>query len=111
MARFLGRAVVTLAGLVAASCATYPYAKNVKMVAFDDDVTTGQSVGPVRGESCQHSVLGYAVSEPATLDKAMASAREKNKLRYINNVATEDSGFNAFVYSKNCLIVKGTGYQ
>jgi len=97
--------------LVATACTNYPYAKNVKMVSFDGNVAAGKAVGPVRGESCQASVMGYPIGEPATLDKAMANAKEKHELRYLNNVATENGGFNAVFYNKTCLIVKGTGYQ
>lgn len=109
LSRFVRAAA--LVGVMATGCATYPYAKNVKMVSFDGNVASGQAVGPVRGESCQASVMGYPIGEPATLDKAMANAREKHQLRYMNNVATEDGGFNAYFYAKTCLIVKGTGYQ
>lgn len=109
LSRFIGAAA--LVGLVATACTTYPYAKNVKMVSFDGNVAAGHAVGPVRGESCQAFVMGYPLGEEATLDKAMANAREKHQLRYMNNVATENGGFNSFFYGKNCLIVKGTGYQ
>jgi hypothetical protein len=109
----LGRiaVVAALVALGATGCASYPYAKNVKMVSFDGSVAAGQGIGPVRGESCQAFVMGYPLGEPPTLDKAIANAREKNKLRYMNNVGTEDGGFNAVFYSKTCMIVKGTGYQ
>jgi hypothetical protein len=81
------------------------------MVSYEDNVATGKSVGPVRGESCQASVMGYPIAEPATLDKAIASAREKNKVRYLNNVSTESTGFDAYFYAKRCMTVKGTGYE
>ena len=109
LSRLIGAA--SLVGLVATACASYPYAKNVKMVSFDGNVASGQAIGPVRGESCQAFVMGYPIGEQATLDKAMANAREKHQLRYMNNVATENDGFNAYFYGKYCLIVKGTGYQ
>ncbi len=92
-------------------CTQYQYAKNVKMLSYEDNVTTGKSVGPVRGESCQKRVMGYPIGDPATLDKAMAAARERHKLRYLNNVSTEQSGFDAVFYAKVCMVVKGTGYE
>jgi hypothetical protein len=92
-------------------CSTYQYAKNVKLVSFENDVTEGKSVGPVRGEICQGFVMGRPIGEGATLDRAMAQARAKNKLRYINNVATETSGFDAVFYARRCLSVRGTGYE
>jgi hypothetical protein len=82
------------------------------MVSFDDNVAHGHSVGPVRGEDCQSFVLGYAIGEPPTLDKAFADARKENgQLRYLNNVSTDASGFNALVYRQRCMVVKGTGYK
>jgi hypothetical protein len=104
-------AAVAVVGVLSTGCSTYPYAKNVKMVSFDGNVAEGKAVGPVRGQVCQASVMGYPIGEPPTLDKAMAAAREKNEVRYINNVSTEEEGFSAFAYAKRCLIVKGTGYQ
>jgi hypothetical protein len=57
-------------------CTQYQYAKNVKLLSYEDNITVGKSVGPIRGEHCQKRVMGYPIGEPATLDKAMASARE-----------------------------------
>jgi hypothetical protein len=98
--------------LAADGCASYQVAKNVKMISFDDNVTQGQSFGPVRGEDCQAFVLGYPIGERPTLDKAFADARKSNgDLRYMNNVSTENTGFNAVVYAKRCIAVAGTGYK
>jgi len=100
-----------LLGFGATGCTHYQYAKNVKMVSLDGNVAEGRGIGPVRGESCQASVMGYPISEQASLDKAIANTREKNQIRYLNNVSTEDGGFDAYFYARHCLIVKGTGYQ
>jgi hypothetical protein len=100
------------------------------MVSFDDDVTRGKSVGPIRGEDCVWSILGYKLGGPPTLDRAFASARNQTTsgigdsfgrgsavasneaaIRYINHVSTEHDGFNAMVVGKECLVVKGTGYR
>jgi hypothetical protein len=81
------------------------------MLSYEDNVQVGKSVGPIRGESCQQRVMGYPIGEPATLDKAMAEAREKNKVRYLNNVSTENTGFDAVFYARTCMSVKGTGYE
>jgi hypothetical protein len=97
--------------LTTGGCTTYQYAKNVKMVSFEDDVTAGRAVGPVRGEDCQRFVLGYPIGERPTLDKAFADTRKESGLRYIDNVSTENTGFNAVVYRERCLAVKGTGYR
>ena len=93
-------------------CTSYQYAKNVKMVALDSDVTEGHAVGPIRGEDCQSFILGYPIGEPPTLDKAVVDTRKANtSMRYMNNVSTDTTGFNAVVYAKQCVVVKGTGYR
>lgn len=101
---------LVLLGLLT-GCSTYQYAKNVKLVSFDDNVTNGKSVGPVRGDVCQASIMGNPIGEGATIDRAMAAARSKNEVRYLNNVTTETYGFDAVVYGRRCLSVRGTGYQ
>ena len=98
--------------LAAEGCASYQMAKSVKMVSFDDNVTQGHSSGPVRGEDCQAFVLGYPIGEKPTLDRAFADARKSNgELRYMNNVSTENTGFDAVVYAKRCIAIAGTGYK
>jgi hypothetical protein len=92
-------------------CTKYQYAKNVKMLSYEDNVMVGKSVGPIRGESCQARVMGYPIGEPATLDKAMTTAREAHKVRYLNNVSSETTGFDAVFYARTCMAVKGTGYE
>jgi hypothetical protein len=105
----LGLAAALLA--LSSGCTTYEYAKNVKMIAFDNNVSQGQGVGPVRGESCQDMILGIPTSEPPTLDQAFADAREQHQLRYLNNVSTDHTGFDAIVYARHCIVVKGAGFQ
>lgn len=98
--------------LTANGCASYQVAKNVKMISFEDNVTQGQSTGPVRGEDCQAFVLGVPIGERPTLDKAFTDARKTNgNLRYMNNVSTENTGFDAVVYAKRCIAIAGTGYK
>lgn len=96
------------------------------MISYDDDVSAGKSVGPVRGADCTWTILGYQMGGAPTLDKAMANARigageafsdqwskkgNGETLRYINNVSTSHDGFNAGIVAKNCLVVKGAGYK
>jgi hypothetical protein len=108
----LARCALLLAAIaVVGGCTSYQYAKNVKFISFDGEVARGKGMGPVRGESCQSRVMGYSVNEAPTLDKAVANAMSKHNLRYINNVSTENTGFSAVVYARNCLVVKGTGFQ
>lgn len=117
-----------LAGYALSGCATYQYAKNVKSVSFEDNVAKGKAVGPIRGEDCMWQLFGYQLGGQPTLDKAFANARNNASsgllssvkgsadssgapaLRYINNVSTENDGFNAGIVGKQCLVVKGTGY-
>lgn len=121
------RVLAALALLCLSACTSYPIAQDVKMVSFDDNPTKGRSVGPIRGEDCIWQILGYQLGGRPTLDRAMANARTQsgggitdqftNKsdaptaIRYINNVSTQNEGFNAVVVGKNCLVVKGTGYR
>ena len=125
----LGYLCAPLALAGALGCTTYPMAQGVKMVSFEDNVEKGKSVGPITGEDCVWSILGYKMGGRPTLDKAMAHARTQsgggvldtfksdkdtnntNTLRYINNVSTTNDGFNAVVVAKECLVVKGTGYR
>ncbi|MEY4064031.1 MAG: hypothetical protein RIR26_239 [Pseudomonadota bacterium] len=92
------------------------YAKNVKMIGFEDDIQAGKGAGPIRGEDCQWIVLGYEIGGRVKLDRAFQAARSasnvKGDLRYINNVKTEWDGFNAGnIVAKNCLVVKAMGYR
>jgi hypothetical protein len=108
----LRKTVIPLAFLcLVPGCSTYEYAKNVKLVSFENNVAEGRSVGPIRGEVCQAFIMGRPIGEGATIDRALAQAREKNHIRYINNVTTENSGFEAVVYGRHCLSVRGTGYE
>lgn len=111
------------------SCTHYPIAQDVKMVSFDDDVSKGKGIGPITGEDCVWSVVGYRFGGRPTLDRAMANARTQsgggitdafknskdtlntNTVRYMTNVSTENDGFNAVIVGKECLVVKGTGYR
>jgi hypothetical protein len=111
---------------LAQGCASYKYAQKVKTVSFSSDLSKGQSVGNIRGEDCTWSVLGNKLGEDPTVDKAFINTRNQSteleamglkkgqsekSLRYVNNVSTESSGFNAGIIAKNCLVVKGIGYK
>jgi hypothetical protein len=96
---------------LATGCTTYPLAKDVKMVSFADDVTTGPSVGPVRGESCQDRVLGFPIGDRPTIDQAFIDVRQSGPVRYLNNVATSQDGFDAIIFAHHCLVVTGVGYR
>lgn len=122
------RLVMAAALLSLCGCASYNYAQNVKMVSFDDKGTKGTSVGNIRGEDCTWSVLGYQFGGLPTVDKAFINAKRqasaaeaagfdnsgKNRgeaIRYVNNVSTENDGFNVGLFGKQCIVVKGVGYR
>ena len=109
------------------SCASYHYADKVKMISFDDNFKKGKSVGSVRGEDCTWRILKYDLGGAPTIDKAFRNAQNQagalesagfgsdkssrgKQIRYINNVNTENSGFDAIIFAKNCLVVTGNGY-
>ncbi len=112
--------------LTTSACTRYQYAREVKMLSFDENVEKGTSVGPVRGADCTWTVMGYQLGGRPQLDKAMAGARtqsgesvadalgegeKKDALRYINNASSGWEGFDAVVVGKQCLVVKGAGYK
>ena len=103
-------AVLAFAIIGMTGCATYRYARDVKMVSFDDDCTKGKSVGPIRGEDCTWTVLGYEFGKP-TLDKAVDNAKTANQVRYVNHLSTENDGFNVGFLKKDCIVIKGGGYK
>lgn len=111
-------------------CATYNFAQNVKMVSFEDDIRKGTSIGSIRGEDCTWVILGVKLGGDPTIEKAFINAqngagalesagfggltKDKNNrdaIRYVNNVATEKTGFNAGLFAKNCIAVTGVGYR
>lgn len=121
---------LALLGLFLGGCATYSTMENVKLVSFEENVPTAKSVGPIRGESCGFAIMGYWLGDKLTIDKALANARTQagssimssvhsnnqsnlgdNTLKYMTNVSTDWDGFNTYIVSKSCLVVKGVGYK
>ena len=120
---------VTLGLSMLASCATYNYAQQVKTISFDDNLTKGTSVGPIRGEDCTWSVMGRVLGTQPTIDRAFINAKTQagalsaaglgvlakedtsKQIRYINNATTMNEGFNAYIVGKQCLVVTGVGYR
>lgn len=120
---------VTLGLTMLCSCATYNYAQRVKTISFDDNLSKGQAVGPIRGEDCTWSVMGRVLGTAPTIDRAFLNAKSQSgalssaglgvlakedgskSIRYINNATTSNEGFNAYVVGKQCLVVTGVGYR
>lgn len=111
-------------------CATYHTAERVKMVSFTGDLKQGQAAGPIRGEDCTWSILGYQMGGIPTVDRAFINAMNQagaiesagfgvlagkssrgDKIRYVNNVSTKNEGFSAVVFGKQCIVVTGIGYR
>ncbi len=120
---------VTLGLSMLCSCATYNYAQKVKTISFDDNLTKGQAIGPIRGEDCTWTVLNQQLGGAPTIDKAFINAKQQSgalasagfstaektdaskHIRYINNATTSNEGFNAYLFGKSCLVVTGVGYR
>jgi hypothetical protein len=102
--------LIILSLMLLGGCASYEYANQVKMVSFDDNVEKGQSAGPIRGEDCTWTIMGYKLGSDPTLDRAFISTKNQG-VRYVNNVGTKKDGFNAGIVAKQCLIVTGVGYK
>lgn len=121
--------ILTLGLGLLTSCASYNYAQRVKTIAFDDNITKGQAVGPIRGEDCTWTVLGNQLGGAPTIDKAFINAKSQagslasagfgalektdatKQIRYMNNATTANEGFNAYLFGKQCLVVTGVGYR
>ncbi len=110
---------------VLTSCATYQYASNVKLIAFSDDLKKGKSIGNIKGEDCTWQIFGGKLGGEPTIKQAFINTKnqantlesagfKKSKaeetLRYVNNVTTQNEGFDIGLIGKECLVVTGVGY-
>ena len=124
--RFVGSACLLIFLCLGTGCSTYHFAHSVKLASYDEDISKGKAAGPVRGADCTWHVMGYPLGGEPRIDRAMANARtqsgehfadditqetDPNKaIRYINGMNTSWDGFNAVIFGKRCLVVKGAGY-
>lgn len=110
-------------------CSTYQFAKDVKMMSFEETPKQGTRVGEIRGADCVWSVMGYKMGGEPTLDKAFTNARSQkatgiteavagpgktdsaNDIAYLEQISTSRDGFNAGIVGKDCLVVKGVAYK
>ena len=99
------------------------------MISFEDDFKKGKSIGNIRGEDCQAILFGYALGPAPKLDRAIEHLQRQTQgsdlgvsigdsaksgglaIRYLNDVTTDWDGFNAGIFAKHCLVVKGRGYK
>ena len=112
----------------AVGCQTYEQAREVRLVGFEENVSKGKSVGPIEGSDCVYQVLGYFLGGQPTLRKAVMNARRGKEgslgdsfggegngggggVRYFDNMAVGQDGFNAYVFGKHCITVSAVGYK
>ncbi len=108
------------------SCTTYREIKEVKLIGFQEDVSKGKSVGQFEADDCVFHVLGYWLGGSPDMSRAIANARTQKKskvtdmvtdskgdaeIRYMNNVNVSYDGFDAVVFGKRCIVVRGVGYR
>ena len=105
--RFLMIAMFLISG-----CTTYRTANNLMLVSMVDTPTPGKSVGPVLAKDCATRVFGIGASATGvTIDKALQNGRTKSNFRYLNNFSIDTSETHIIVYERNCIDVRGQGYQ
>ena len=114
--------------LFLSSCQSYHYANKVKLMSFSENMSKGEPVGVVSGKDCAWNILGVQLGYP-TLNRAFLAAQSghntesivssfedreaisKMAYRYLNDVRTDNEGFDAVVVAKNCITVKGKAYK
>lgn len=122
-ARMLSLAAV--AGVT--GCATYHDVEEIKMVGFSQDVSRGQSTGQFAADDCVFQIAGYWLGGHPDVSKAIANARSgkqskvtdvvgmdnagTGQIRYATNLSAKPGGFNAYIFGKHCIEVKGMGYK
>ncbi len=119
--------IITLCALFASGCTTYRDVKEIKMLGFSDDVSKGQSVGQFESDDCVYHVMGYSLGTNPNVSRAIANARTRKKsnvvdvihqenansgkpIRYATNIEASNGGFDAVVFGKRCVVVRGVGY-
>jgi hypothetical protein len=106
-------------------CATYPDVGSIKFIGFSDEINKGKPAGQIESDDCVYRVFGYPLGTEPDISSAIANARTGKKsqlsdvvaqsdstakVRYVDNVTAQRGGFNAYVFGKSCIEVKGAGY-
>ena len=107
-------------------CATYHDVKDLKYVGFSDDASHGKSVGQIESDDCVYRLFGYNLGSQPDISTAIANARTGTKssltdvaggtsegsehVRYVDHLTARNDGFNAYIFGKSCINVKGAGY-
>ena len=107
-------------------CASTKVAKDVKLVAFDENIDIVSSIGNIEGKDCTWSVLGYRLGETPTVYRAFLNTMNQQDgggiplvtakaagtpLKAVRNVSISNEGFSAWVVGKSCIVVTGAGYR
>lgn len=135
MKSFKQTCMISALVLIVGGCSTFDYSKQLKQVAFTDNIKKGKSIGPIEGRDCVWQFFGLPIGSRPSMDRALKAAiknyqltgteisgrneqeveknlkpENTNDIRYINNIITANEGFNFGVFRKQCLIVSGIGY-
>ena len=110
-------------------CTRYSTAKSVKLIGFSENISKGKTIGQIEGDDCVFIIFGYRLGGYPTVMRAIANTQQgrrsefsdsfggkSNKgrgqgLRYINNLRVEPTGFNYYLFGKDCISVTGIGYK
>jgi hypothetical protein len=110
------------------ACASATVAQKLNFVAFEDKIKVDQltSAGTIEGKDCTWYVWGYAMGEDPTVRTAFINAANQQEgslipgqkmiskgapLKVVKNISVEQSGFNAYLASRRCVIVTGAGFR
>lgn len=124
---FIKRVIFFSVVLLVSGCAIYHDVREIKMIGFSEDVSKGKPTGQFESDDCVFQVMGYSLGGAPDISKAIANAQTGKKskitdvayasdkpagpsLRYANNLTANYTGFNAVVFGKRCIEVKGMGY-
>ena len=100
---------LTVAGsLFVATSGCVTVARSVRLIAFSNDRKTGQDMGMLRIGHCGIRVMGYGTSPK--YDGLFDNVR-KQGVRYLNGMSIESEYTDFVVWSKDCYLVRGAGYN
>ena len=107
-------------------CVTHRDIKEIKTISFDENVSKGKSTGQFEADDCVFHVMGVRLGGQPDVSRAIANSRTMKQskvteivsdrdagkpIRYANNVSVTRGGFNAYVFGKDCIVVKGVAYR
>ncbi|MGZ8137312.1 MAG: hypothetical protein ACXW1W_11815 [Methylococcaceae bacterium] len=103
-------AMIMLSGCATRSDFTALSAKNISLTNLK--VKREMVKGNTSGEHCQHTVIFFPLSGPATLDEALDRALEPHHANLLLNAVVKHNWFYIpFIYGQNCWKVNGVAYD